>query len=126
VDGKTKNDHLQELFVNALDLKHLHARTILFDGWYASAENLKLIHRRQRIFFTTLKNNRGVSLSKTQGYIPLEEVEWTPERLRHGVLVKLKEVPFHVRLFQRVAPDGDIDWVIPNDLYAEHTKIWIR
>ena len=116
VDGKTKNDHFHEMFVNALDLKHLQAHTILFDGWYASAENLKLIHRRKRIFFTTLKSNRLVSLSKAEGYIHLEEVEWTPDRLTHGVLVKLKEVPFSVRLFKLVAPDGDIDWVITNDL----------
>jgi hypothetical protein len=38
-----------------------------------------------------------------------------PIRLQHGVLVKLKEVHFHVRLFKLVAPDGDIDWVITND-----------
>ena len=116
VDGKTKNDHFQEMFINALDFKQLHARTILFDGWYASAENLKLIHRRKRIFFTTLKSNRLVSLSKAEGYIHLEEVEWPPGRLAYGVLVKLKEVPFQVRLFKLVAPDGDIDWVITNDL----------
>ena len=116
VDGKTKNDHFQEMFLNALDLKHVQARTILFDGWYASAENLKLIHRRQRIFFTTLKNNRLVGLSKAQGYLHLEELEWTSDRLAHGILVKLKEVPFYVRLFKLVAPDGDIDWVITNDL----------
>ena len=84
VDGKTKNDHFQEMFVNALDQKQLQARTILFDGWYASAENLKLIHRRKRIFFTTLKSNRLVSLSKEEGYIHLEEMEWTPDRLAHG------------------------------------------
>jgi hypothetical protein len=116
VEGKTKNDHFAEMFVNALEQKHLQAHTILFDGWYASAENLKLIHRRQRIFFTTLKSNRLVSLSKAEGYLHLEEVEWTPDRLTHGVLVKLKEVPFLVRLFKLVAPDGDIDWVITNDL----------
>ena len=72
VDGKTKNDHFQEMFVNALDQKHIQARTILFDGWYASAENLKLIHRRKRIFFTTLKSNRLVSLSKEEGYVHLD------------------------------------------------------
>jgi hypothetical protein len=33
VEGQTKHDHFQELFVNALGLKHLQARTILFDGW---------------------------------------------------------------------------------------------
>jgi hypothetical protein len=116
VDGKTKNDHFQEMFVNAVDQKQIQARTLLFDGWYASAENLKLIHRRQRIFFTTLKSNRLVSLSKEQGYIHLEEIEWTAARLALGILVKLKEVPFPVRLFKLVAPDGDIDWVITNDL----------
>jgi hypothetical protein len=116
VEGKTKNDHFQEMFVNALDLKHLHARTILFDGWYASAENLKLIHRRKRIFFTTLKSNRLVSLSKEAGYCHLEDIEWTTDRLAQGVRVKLKEVPFYVQLFKLVAPDDDIDWVITNDL----------
>jgi hypothetical protein len=116
VDGKTKNDHFAAMFVNAIEQKHLQARTILFDGWYASAENLKLIHRRQRIFFTTLKSNRLVSLSKAQGYSHLEEIVWTPDRLKHGVLVKLKEAPFHVRFFKLVAAEVDIDWVITNDL----------
>ena len=116
VDGKTKNAHFQEMFVNAVDQQQIQARTILFEGWYASAENLKLIHRRKRTFFTTLKSNRLVSLSKEQGYLHLEEVEWTADRLAPGVGVKLKEVPFHGRLFKLVAPDGDMDWVITNDL----------
>jgi hypothetical protein len=77
---------------------------------------LKVIHRRRWTFFTTLKSNRVVSLSKGQGYIHLEELEWTPARLAHGVSVKVKEVPFKVRFFKRVAPNGDIDWVITHDL----------
>jgi Transposase DDE domain len=116
VDGKTKNEHFHEMFVNAVDQKQLQARPILFDGWYASAENLQLIHRRQWTFFTTLKSTRWVSLSKEQGYIHLEAIEWTPQRLAQGTIVKLKEVPFKVRLFKLVAPDGDIDWVITTDL----------
>jgi len=31
-------------------------------------------------------------------------------------VVKLKKVPFKVRFFKLVAPNGDIDWVITNDL----------
>src|SRR5581483_3754754 len=108
VDGKTKNDHFQEMFINAVDQKQLKARTILFDAWYASAENLKLIHRRKRSFFTTLKSNRLVSLSKEQGYSHREELPWTPEASISGVIVK--------RLFKLVASNGDIDWVITNDL----------
>lgn len=116
VDGKTKNDHFHEMFVNAADHKQIKARTIVFAGWYASAENLKLRHRHQWTFFTTLKSNRWVSLSKAQGYIHLEDIQGTPACLAHGVIVKLKEVPFKVRLFKLVAPNGDIDWVITNDL----------
>jgi len=116
VDGKSKNDHFAEMFVNANEHKQIKARTILFDAWYASVENLKLIHRQKWVFFTTLKSNRLVSLSKEQGYIHLDEIEWTPERLTQGVIVKLKEVPFKVRLFKLVATNGDIDWVITNDL----------
>ena len=116
IDGKSKNAHFQEMCVHALEQKQLRARTIVFDGWYASAENLKLIHRRKRTFFTTLKSNRLVSLSKEQGSLHLEDSEWTPARLTQGVLVKLKEVPFLVRLFKLVAPEGDIAWVLTNDL----------
>ena len=84
VDGKTKNDHFQEMFLNGLDQKHWQARTILFDGGYASAGNLKLIHRRKRIFSTTLKSTRLVSLSEESGYLPLEDMKWTADRPAQG------------------------------------------
>ena len=77
------------------------------DSWYAGADNLKLIHRLGLTFFTTLKENRLVSLDKEAGYIHLAQIDWTAERLQHGVLVKLKEVPFKVRLFKLVATHGD-------------------
>jgi hypothetical protein len=113
-DGKTKNDHFSEMVINAVYAKKIKAKRILFDSWYASAANLKLVHRLNLVFFTTLKNNRMVSLSKEGGWIHLDEIEWTAERLQNGVLVKLKEVPFKVQLFKVVATDGDIDWVVTN------------
>lgn len=113
-DGKTKNEHFREMLVRAVADKGIQARTILFDSWYAAADNLKLIHRLGLIFFTTLKANRLVSLAKETGYIHLDAIEWTAERLQNGVSVKLKEVPFRVRLFKLVATNGDIDWVITN------------
>lgn len=113
-DGKTKNEHFREMLVHAVADKLIKARTVLFDSWYAGADNLKLIHRLGLIFFTTLKENRLVSLSKEDGYIHLDEIEWTDERLQNGVVVKLKVVPFKVRLFKLVAANGDIDWVITN------------
>ena len=113
-DGKTKNDHFREMLLRAVADKLIQAKTVLLDSWYAAAENLKLIHRLGLVFFTTLKENRLVSLSKAEGYIHLDQIDWTPERLQNGVQVKLKEVPFKVQLFKLVATDGDIDWVITN------------
>jgi hypothetical protein len=130
-DGKTKNDHFRDMLIRAVSDKQLQAQTVLFDSWYASVENLKLIHRLERIFITTLKSNRLVSvwqdksldksLDKSPDKSPdksrsihLEGIEWTQERLQEGVLVKLKGLPFAVRLFKLVAPNGDIDWIITN------------
>jgi hypothetical protein len=54
-DGKTKNEHFTEMVINAVYAKKIKAKRILFDSWYASAENLKLVHRLGLVFFTTLK-----------------------------------------------------------------------
>jgi hypothetical protein len=75
-----------------------------------------LVHRLGLIFYTILKANRLVSLSKEDGYIHLDEIDWTEDRLKQGVIVKLKKVPFKVKLLKVVATNGDIDWVITNDL----------
>ena len=115
-DGKTKNDHFQEMLLRAISEKQIQAKTVLFDSWYASWQNLKLVHRLGLIFYTTLKANRLVSLSKETGYIHLDEIDWTEQRLQKGVVVKLKKVPFKVKLFKVVATNGDIDWIITNDL----------
>jgi hypothetical protein len=115
VDGKTKNDPCQEMLVNALDLTQFKARTILCDGSYASAENLTLIHRRQRMSFITLKRNRRVSLRKERGSSHRRELLRTPATLVSGILVTWKEVPCTVRLFKLVAPNGDMDWGSSNE-----------
>lgn len=114
-DGKTKNDHFRDMFVASIADKRLQARRVVFDSWYASADNLKLVHRADRIFYTTLKANRLVSLDKTEGYIHLAEIDWTAARLARGVRVRLQKVPFDVQLFKLVATNGDIDWLITND-----------
>ena len=113
-DGKTKNDHFREMLLRAKSDKGIKARTALFDSWYAGVDNLKLLHRLEMFFVTTLKSNRMVSLSKETGYVHLQQIEWTPEQLELGLLVKLKELAFLVRLFKIVAKNGDIEWVITN------------
>jgi hypothetical protein len=46
-------------------------------------DNLNLIHRLGLIFFTTLKDNRLVSLSKDEGYVHLDALEWIDKRLHN-------------------------------------------
>lgn len=135
-DGKSKNDHFLEMLLRAKSDKQLQANTVLFDTWYASVDNLKVIHRLGMVFVTTLKSNRLVSTSKeqyeasreqnkgkpgkTKGYVHLDTLDWDQDSLRHGKLIKLKELPFLVRLFKLVATNGDIEWVITNrDLDAD-------
>ena len=113
-DGKTKNNHFLEMLTCARSDKCLQANTVLFDTWYASVGNLKFLQRLGMIFLTTLKSNRLVSVSKEGGYIHLNTLPWDEDTLTHGQLVKLKEMPFLVRLFKLVAPNGDIDWIITN------------
>jgi len=113
-DGKTKHDHFREMLIAAISDKRIQAKTVLFDAWYASVDNLKRIHRMGLFFVTTLKSNRLVSLSKESGYIHLQEIVWTDDLLQTGLLVKLKELPFLVRLFKIVVENGDIEWMITN------------
>lgn len=51
MDGKSKNDHFQEMFSRLTTHKQLKARRILFDSWYGSVNNLKSIHRVGWTFF---------------------------------------------------------------------------
>ena len=70
-----------DMFLRAIGDKNLKAWTILFDSWYASVDNFKLIHRNDWTFFTTLKSNRTVSIYIEQGYIHLNAIEWSAKTL---------------------------------------------
>ncbi len=122
-DGKTKNEHFREMFIRANTDKRIKARNIAFDSWYASVDNLKLIHRSGWTFFTTLKSNRKVSLSKETGYQHLEEIEWDVDTLRSGQLIRIREVPFWLKLFKLVDTEGNIEWVITNNLTEDFTRL---
>ena len=115
-DGKTKNDHFRDMLIEAVADKGILAKTVLFDSWYAAWQNLKLVNSLKLTFYTTLKSNRLVSLTKEGGYIHLDGIDWTPEQLKTGIVIKLKKVPFKVKLFKLVATNGDIDWLITNEL----------
>src|SRR6266571_1863638 len=72
----TKNDHFLAMLKMAFEVRKIRAKYILFDSWYASVANLKYIHRQDRIFYTTIKSNRLVSITKEEGYIHLQDIDW--------------------------------------------------
>lgn len=113
-DGKTKNDHFRDLLLGAVLEKQVPAQTVLFDSWYSSSDNLKLIARLGLIFYSAIKGDRVVSVSRDAGWVQVQHFVWTEDQLEQGVWVRLKKVPFAVRVFKLVATNGDIDWVITN------------
>ncbi|AMJ65285.1 IS701 family transposase [Hymenobacter sp. PAMC 26628] len=121
-DGLTKNEHFQAMFAQVVAEDKLLARTVLFDSWYAASANLKQIHRAGWTFFTTLKSNRLVSLSKESGYQGLDTLEPPASGWSQGVEVRLQQVPFAVKLFKLVATDGSIAWVVTNHLAAHLSR----
>jgi len=59
-DGKTKNHHLQEMLQTAHQ-RGFHPECILWDSWYSSLENLKLVRTWGWTFFVSLRSNRQVN-----------------------------------------------------------------
>jgi len=72
-DGKTKNDHFQDM-LNKVKERGFEPHCVLFDSWYSSMENLKLVTRLQWHFLTRLKSNRLVKQDGAD-HVPVAEVD---------------------------------------------------
>ena len=62
-----------------------------------------------------MKSNRLVSSRKETGYQALDSVAPPPGGWSTGLEVRLKQVPFAVRLFKLVASNSDIEWGVTNN-----------
>jgi len=96
---QSKNQQAREMLQWASTLRLLFS-FVLADSWFASAENMKLIHTTlEKHFVFALKGNRRVALSakqKEQGeYISACDVQIESG---HSVCVYLKELSFALRL----------------------------
>lgn len=72
-DGKTKNNHFQDMLKKAKE-RGLEPHCVLFDSWYASMGNLKLVRRLDWHFLTRLKSNRLVKPDLSD-YISVSQVD---------------------------------------------------
>ena len=109
VDGATKNDHFRSMLTTAQS-RGFVPRCVVFDSWYSSLDNLKLIREYDWVWLTQLKRNRHVNPDNT-GNRPLHEVAIAAT----GTVVHLKGYGF-IKVFKIVTPDGDIDYWASNDL----------
>ena len=83
---------------------------MVFDGWYSSLENLKLIRSFQWLWLTRFKANR-LGTRNRAGVCPLSETEIAAS----GTEVHLKGDGL-VGVFKMVASNGDIAYGGTNDL----------
>jgi DDE superfamily endonuclease len=107
-DGRTKNDHFWEMMLIAKG-RGFAPRYVLFDGWYASLENLKQVRGLGWHWLTRLKHNRKVN-PDGRGAIALSAAEVSAS----GTTIHLVGYGL-VRVFKLVARDGGIEYWATGD-----------
>lgn len=126
-DGKTKNNHFQDMLKRAKN-RGFSPIYVLFDAWYTSIENIKLITRELKWhFICNLKFNRQVSVVKNE-YMPIADLDLADEQVKQ---VWLKEYG-RVLVCKLVDKNGDITYLATSDLdltdydnfISHHDKRW--
>ena len=108
-DGRTKNDHFADM-MRAAYARGFRPRCVLFDGWYSSLDNLKLVRSCGWVWLTRLKSNRLVNRDR-EGTRALKD---TPIAAT-GTQVWLPGYGL-VRVFGIATPDGGTTHWATNDL----------
>lgn len=122
-DGKSKIDHLLNMWQTILHVTQLPFRTVLMDSWYASMKVMKTIERAGKIYYCPLKANRQLTLDAKATYARVDALDWSDEELETGKLVHLKGFPkgHHLKLFRLVVSAHRTEYVVTNDLSQDST-----
>ena len=120
-DGKSKIDHLLDMWQTILHVAQLPFRTVLMDSWYASMKVMKTIERAGKIYYCPLKANRQITLDANATYSRVDALTWPDDELQTGKLVHLKGFPkgHHLKLFRLVVSAHRTEYVVTNDLSQE-------
>jgi len=108
-DQKTKNDHFGDL-VRAAKARGFAPECVLFDGWYSSLDNLKVLRAAGWHWLTRLKANRRVNPDRTG----LRAVGACAIAAA-GTVVHLEGYGL-IRVFRIVAKDGTTEHWATSDL----------
>lgn len=124
-DGKSKLDHVWEMFDHALQDKQLPLRGVLMDSWYAERKLMLHIERSGKVFYCPLKSNRQVDATDgQQPYQRVDELSWSEQDLAQGKTVHLKSFPagHRVKLFRLVFSSERTEYIATNDLDQDSTQ----
>lgn len=108
-DGKTKNDHFEEMLLEA-DARGFNPRMVCFDSWYSALDNLKMVRGLGWYFLTRFKSNRRVNPDR-KGLQAIKDIEIGTE----GRTVWLKGFGF-IRVFRLIDKDGNEEHWATNKL----------
>lgn len=122
-DGRSKLDHLFEMWRTIVHVERLPFRTVLMDSWYATMKVMKAIEKADKIYYCPVKANRQVTESPDEAYQRVDSLAWTNAELESGKMVHLKKFPkgHQVKLFRIALSTQRTDYVVTNDLSQDST-----
>jgi putative transposase len=111
-DGRTKHDHFWEMLLIAKG-RGFSPECVLFDGWYASLENLKQVRGHGWHWLTRLKGNRQVS--------PDDRISRSLDEVAFGTSGRVVHLRGYglVQVFRIDSPDGVAEYWATSNLTME-------
>lgn len=109
IGGKNKNEHFRDM-LGAAKARGFEPNYVLFDSWYSSLDNLKLVNTYDWLWLSRLKSNRQVNPDGS-GNVAVSTLEIGPA----GKQLHLKGYGF-IKVFRIVSPNGDAQHWATNEL----------
>lgn len=116
-DGKTKLDHVTDMFNSALE-RGLLFGTVLMDSWYATKSLMLLFEEHGKRYYCPVKADRQVDDSGAQQpYRRADSLVWSEEELQQGKRIKIKGFPkeHKVQLFRVAVSSHRTEYIVTND-----------
>jgi hypothetical protein len=116
-DGRSKLDHLQEMWQTIVHVEQIPFRTVLMDSWYATMKIMKMVEKADKIYYCPVKSNRQVTQSPDEDYSRVDSLTWTDEELEEGKTVHLNKFPkgHQLKLFRIALSTQRTEYVVTND-----------
>jgi len=116
-DGKTKLQHVKEMFQNVLE-RGVLCGTVLMDSWYATKDLMMQFQRAGKRFYCPVKCDRQVDDSGgLRPYRRVDSLDWSGTDSDKGKTVKVKNFPgdYKVQVFRVVVSSHRTEYVVTND-----------